>query len=181
MVNSKSTPSLPPPVVVPSQVQPSAKITSLVVDELPSLQAVPGVVGTDASLSLQSSSTQTPSLSASVQPGVVPSQVQPSAKITSLIVLLSPSLQAVPGVVGTDASLSLQSSSTQIPSLSASVQPGVVPSQVQPSAKITSLIVLLSPSLQVVPGVVGTDASLSLQSSSTQTPSLSASAQLLPI
>ncbi len=114
-----------PTIGVPSQEQPSAKITSFSVASLPSLQAEPTVAGMLGLLSSQSSPAGTPSLSLSVRPPPfgVPSQVQPSAKITSLLVLAFPSLQVEPTVAGILGSLSLQSSPAGMPSLSLSVIP----------------------------------------------------------
>jgi len=107
---------------VPSHPQPSAVTTSFSVSALASSQAVPGVAGTLASLSSQSSEAGTPSPSASVGPVVtmVPAQSQPLARITSFSVSAFPSSQVVPGVAGTLASLSSQSSEAITPSPSAS-------------------------------------------------------------
>ncbi len=95
----------------------------------------------------------------------------------SLVVFAFPSLQAEPTAAGTLGSLSLQSNSAGIPSLSLSVTPPPfgVPTQVHPSAIITSLEVLSFPSLQAEPTAVGMLGSLSSQSSLEGKPSLSLS------
>ena len=127
------SPSASPPkskqagLVSPAQVQPSSKITSLKVASLLSLQAEPIIAGTKGSLSSQSSSAHTPSLSASKpaskQGGITdPAQVQPSSKILSFIVLGSLSSQGVPKEAGREGSLSSQSTSAQKPSPSASLR-----------------------------------------------------------
>jgi len=75
------------------------------------------------------------------------------------MVFASPSSQDVPGVVGRLALSGAQSSSSHNPSPSVSppskAQASKVPAQSQPLSKITSLIVVASPSSQDVPGVVG--------------------------
>ena len=105
----------------------------------------------------------------------------------SFSVEASPSSEAAPTpwVIPILESVSSQSSSAQIPSLSASpplLAQGsiVVPAQEQPSARMTSFSVVVSPSSQEVPAICLTPtlASVSSQSSLAQIPSLSASPPL---